>query len=80
MIHDKYGSDKWINAHYDPVSALHSFSHCMVFSDIHADGDFKFIVADFGSGTDNIKLKMFKGLWLVVYSVSNGVRYSVNTF
>jgi len=33
-----------------------------MFSDIHADGDFKLVVADFGSGADNIKLKVFKGL------------------
>jgi len=64
VTREKFGSDKWINAHYDPVSALHSFSHCVVFSDIHADGDFKLIVADFGSGTDNIKLKVFKGLFM----------------
>jgi len=59
---ENYGSDKWINAHYDPVAALHSFSHCIVFSDIHADREFKLIVADFGTGTDNIKLKVYKGL------------------
>jgi len=59
---EKYGSDKWISAHYDPVAALHSFSHCIVFSDIHADSEFKLIVADFGAGIDNIKLKVYKGL------------------
>jgi len=62
MTHEKRGSEKWIDAHYDPVSALHSFSHCIVFSDIHADADFKLVVADFGSGVDNIKLKVFKGV------------------
>ena len=55
------GSDKWLNAHYDPVAGLCTFSQCVVFSDINADGDCKLIIADLGCSTGNIKLKVYRG-------------------
>ena len=57
---------KWIDAHYDPVANLYTFTQCIYFSDIHADGDNKLIIADLGTGTseNQIKLKVYKGTTL----------------
>ena len=55
---------KWIDAHYDPVANLYTFTQCICFSDIHADGDNKLIIADLGAGSaeNQIKLKVYKGI------------------
>ena len=66
---------KWIDAHYDPVANLYTFTQCICFSDIHADGDNKLIIADLGAGSaeNQIKLKVYKGIisWCILASVTN---------
>ncbi|GFS80161.1 bardet-Biedl syndrome 1 protein [Nephila pilipes] len=57
-------SSKWLNAHYDPLATLYTFSSCMCLADLHGDGDYKLIVADLGTGTHNMKLKVYKGTHL----------------
>ena len=62
----KEGNPKWLNAHYDPVANIRTLTQCMVFSDIHADGDYKLVLADFGDRwlAGNVKVKVFKGMWM----------------
>ncbi|KAA0185520.1 hypothetical protein HAZT_HAZT001541, partial [Hyalella azteca] len=57
-------SDKWLTAHNDPVAGLNTFSSCMALADLSADGEIKLIIADLGSGTHNMKLKVYKGTQL----------------
>ncbi|GIY18457.1 bardet-Biedl syndrome 1 protein [Caerostris darwini] len=57
-------SSKWLHAHYDPLATLYTFSSCMCLADLHGDGDYKLIVADLGTGTHNMKLKVYKGTHL----------------
>ncbi|XP_071962650.1 BBSome complex member BBS1-like [Antedon mediterranea] len=59
------GSDKWLNAHYDPVASLYTFTTCMCLSDINGDGENKLIVADLGTGSYDMKLKVYRGTTLM---------------
>ena len=63
LIFYRVDNKKWIDAHYDPVANLHTFTQCICFSDIHADGDNKLVIADLGTGSseNQIKLKVYKG-------------------
>ena len=58
----------WLTAHQDPVSKLYAFSSSMALADLNADGDFKLLVADLGTGTADMKLKVFKGTSLFTES------------
>ncbi|XP_067682255.1 Bardet-Biedl syndrome 1 protein-like isoform X2 [Haliotis asinina] len=53
-------SSKWLDAYHDPMSTLYTFTQCMTLSDIQADGDWKLIVADLGTGSYDMKLKVYK--------------------
>ncbi|BES90328.1 bardet-Biedl syndrome 1 [Nesidiocoris tenuis] len=50
----------WIDAFNDPKADLQTFSTCIALSDLHADDDHKFVLADFGNGIQ-VKLKVYKG-------------------
>lgn len=54
-------NSNWIYAHSDPLSTFYTFSSCMTFSDLVGDGEYKLVIADLGTGTYNMKLKVFKG-------------------
>ncbi|XP_059157343.1 Bardet-Biedl syndrome 1 protein homolog [Physella acuta] len=58
-------SDKWLDAYHDPVASLYTFTQCLTLSDIHADGDWKLIVADLGTGSYDMKLKVYKNTTLM---------------
>ncbi len=75
-----------MDAHYDPLAALYTFTQCVALSDISADGDNKLIIADLGTGSYTMKLKVFKGrstVWplcgqdstLVVAELQTGAEY-----
>ena len=54
-------NSNWIYALFDPLSSFYTFSSCMTFSDLNGDGDFKLVVADLGTGSYNMKIKVLKG-------------------
>uniref|UniRef100_A0A9J8DM54 Bardet-Biedl syndrome 1 n=1 Tax=Cyprinus carpio carpio TaxID=630221 RepID=A0A9J8DM54_CYPCA len=54
-------SSKWLDAHYDPVANLYTFSSCIALSDLHGDGENKLVVGDLGTGVCNVKLKVYRG-------------------
>ncbi|CAL1540056.1 unnamed protein product [Lymnaea stagnalis] len=58
-------SEKWLDAYYDPVASLYTFTQCLTLSDIQADGDWKLIVADLGTGSYDMKLKVYKNTTLM---------------
>ena len=55
------GNDKWLDAYKDPVASLYTLTQCICLSDVQADGDWKLIIADLGTGGFNMKLKVYKG-------------------
>ncbi|XP_021370593.1 Bardet-Biedl syndrome 1 protein-like [Mizuhopecten yessoensis] len=57
----KPGSEKWLDAYHDPVASLYTLTQCVALSDIQADGDWKLVIADLGTGAYNMKLKVYKG-------------------
>ena len=59
-------SSKWLDAYQDPIASLYTFTQCVTLSDIQADGDWKLIIADLGSGSFNMKLKVYKGNFVVL--------------
>lgn len=76
MIHVVYlslcrmvGNDKWLEAYKDPVASLYTLTQCICLSDVQADGDWKLIIADLGTGSFNMKLKVYKGEGKVHYCV-----------
>uniref|UniRef100_T1J8I6 Uncharacterized protein n=1 Tax=Strigamia maritima TaxID=126957 RepID=T1J8I6_STRMM len=58
-------ASRWLNANYDPVSTLYTFSQCLELSDLKGDGDFSLVIADLGTASINMKLKVFKGVKLI---------------
>ncbi|KAJ3608312.1 hypothetical protein NHX12_025361 [Muraenolepis orangiensis] len=72
--------NKWLDAHYDPVANLHTFSACMDLADLHGDGDVKLVIGDMGppvggsssssststsSCSSSMKLKVYRGTALM---------------
>uniref|UniRef100_A0A8C2I8R6 Bardet-Biedl syndrome 1 n=1 Tax=Cyprinus carpio TaxID=7962 RepID=A0A8C2I8R6_CYPCA len=58
-------SSKWLDAHYDPVANLYTFSSCIALSDLHGDGENKLVAGDLGTGVCNMKLKVYHGTGLL---------------
>ena len=58
----------WLSAHQDPVANLYTFSSSISLADLNADGDYKLLVADLGTGSYDMKLKVFKGTSLFTES------------
>ncbi|XP_047132073.1 Bardet-Biedl syndrome 1 protein homolog isoform X1 [Hydra vulgaris] len=54
-------SKQWLDAHYNPVASLYTFGSCIELADLHADGEYKLIIADLGTGSYSMKLRIFKG-------------------
>jgi len=70
----------WLDAHYNPVASLYTFTSCIGLADLHADGEYKLVVADLGTGVYNMKLKVFKGTSLMTESSIIDIPTSVVTF
>ncbi|XP_062892243.1 Bardet-Biedl syndrome 1 protein [Mobula hypostoma] len=56
---------KWLDAHYDPVANVFTFSSCVALADLQGDGENKLIIGDLGTGQYNAKLKVYKGTSMV---------------
>ncbi|XP_038621064.1 Bardet-Biedl syndrome 1 protein [Tachyglossus aculeatus] len=54
-------NSKWLDAHYDPMANIHTFSACLALADLHGDGEFKLVVGDLGPGARQPRLKVLKG-------------------
>nr|XP_030689349.1 Bardet-Biedl syndrome 1 protein isoform X10 [Globicephala melas] len=54
-------SSKWLDAHYDPMANIHTFSACLQLADLHGDGEYKLVVGDLGPGGQQPRLKVLKG-------------------
>ncbi|XP_031552961.1 Bardet-Biedl syndrome 1 protein-like [Actinia tenebrosa] len=74
------GDKVWLNAHQDPMANLYTFSSSISLADLNADGDFKLLVADFGTGTFDMKLKVFKGTSLFMESAIIDLSTALVTF
>ncbi|XP_064489592.1 Bardet-Biedl syndrome 1 protein-like [Ornithodoros turicata] len=51
----------WLPAHHDSYATLYTFSSCICTADLYGDGDYRLLVADLGTTTHGMKLKVFKG-------------------
>ncbi|XP_008297331.1 BBSome complex member BBS1 [Stegastes partitus] len=56
---------KWLDAHYDPVAGLYTFSSCVDLADLSGDGESRLVVGDLGSGCSGMKLKVYRGTALM---------------
>ncbi|XP_044034129.1 Bardet-Biedl syndrome 1 protein [Siniperca chuatsi] len=56
---------KWLDAHYDPVAGLYTFSSCVDLADLSGDGESRLVVGDLGSGSSGMKLKVYRGTVLM---------------
>uniref|UniRef100_A0A3P8UTG5 BBSome complex member BBS1 n=1 Tax=Cynoglossus semilaevis TaxID=244447 RepID=A0A3P8UTG5_CYNSE len=57
--------NQWLDAHYDPVAGLYTFSSCVDLADLSGDGESRLVVGDLGSGLSGMKLKVFQGTALL---------------
>ncbi|XP_029142060.1 Bardet-Biedl syndrome 1 protein [Protobothrops mucrosquamatus] len=73
-------SSKWLDAHYDPVANLHTFSSCVTLADLHGDGDQKLVVGNFGSTGHEMKLKVYQGTTLLSENTLPDLPTSVVSF
>ncbi|KAM3824500.1 BBSome complex member BBS1 isoform 1-T1 [Vipera latastei] len=73
-------SSKWLDAHYDPVANLHTFSSCVTLADLHGDGDQKLVVGNFGSTGHDMKLKVYQGTTLLSENTLPDLPTSVVSF
>ncbi|KAM9773053.1 Bardet-Biedl syndrome 1 protein isoform X1 [Syngnathus typhle] len=63
---------KWLDAHFDPVAGLRTFTSCAALADLSGDGDGRLVVADLGGGGGggaSMKLKVYGGTALSSESV-----------
>nr|XP_055170747.1 Bardet-Biedl syndrome 1 protein isoform X2 [Nyctereutes procyonoides] len=58
---DSEASSKWLDAHYDPMANIHTFSSCLALADLHGDGEYKLVVGDLGPSGQHPRLKVLKG-------------------
>lgn len=56
---------KWLDAYYDPVAGLYTFSSCVDLADLSGDGENRLLVGDLGSGSTGMKLKVYRGTVLM---------------
>ncbi|XP_069543814.1 Bardet-Biedl syndrome 1 protein [Brachyistius frenatus] len=56
---------KWLDAHYDPVAGLYTFSPCVDLADLSGDGESRLVAGDLGSGSTGMKLKVYRGTALM---------------
>ncbi|XP_042364490.1 Bardet-Biedl syndrome 1 protein [Plectropomus leopardus] len=56
---------KWLDAHYDPVAGLYTFTSCVDLADLSGDGESRLVVGDLGSGSSAMKLKVYRGTALM---------------
>ena len=73
-------SDRWLEAHNDPLSNIYTFSSCLALSDLTGDGDFRLVVADLGTGDFNMKLRVYKGTQLITENTLIDLPTGVVTF
>ncbi|KAF6104506.1 hypothetical protein HJG60_011418 [Phyllostomus discolor] len=57
----KEASSKWLDAHYDPMANIHTFSSCLALADLHGDGEYKLVVGDLGPSGQQSCLKVLQG-------------------
>ncbi|XP_064623947.1 Bardet-Biedl syndrome 1 protein homolog isoform X2 [Lineus longissimus] len=74
------GNTKWLSAHYDPVASLYTFTQCITLADISGDGENRLIIADLGTGTYDMKLKVYKGTTLITENTIIDLPTGVVTF
>ncbi|XP_037133176.1 Bardet-Biedl syndrome 1 protein isoform X1 [Syngnathus acus] len=62
---------KWLDAHFDPVAGLRTFTSCAALADLSGDGDGRLVAADLGGGggVASMKLKVYGGTALSSESV-----------
>ncbi|XP_063173081.1 Bardet-Biedl syndrome 1 protein [Candoia aspera] len=73
-------SSKWLDAHYDPVANLHTFSSCVTLADLYGDGDYKLVVGNFGLTGHEMKLKVYQGTSLLSENTLPDLPTSVVSF
>ena len=73
-------SERWLEAHKDPLSNIYTFSSCLALSDLSGDGDYRLVVADLGTGDFNMKLRVYKGTQLITENTLIDLPTGVVTF
>ncbi|XP_032090335.1 Bardet-Biedl syndrome 1 protein isoform X2 [Thamnophis elegans] len=73
-------SSKWLDAYYDPVANLHTFTSCVTLADLHGDGDHKLVVGNFGWTGHEMKLKVYQGTTLLSENTLPDLPTSVVSF
>jgi hypothetical protein len=53
-----FNPQRWLDAFNDVHASIYTFSPCMTLADINADGNYKLVISDLGTGTTNVKLKV----------------------
>ncbi|XP_021120201.1 Bardet-Biedl syndrome 1 protein isoform X2 [Heterocephalus glaber] len=73
-------NSKWLDAHYDPMANIHTFSSCLALADLHGDGEYKLVVGDLGPGGQNPYLKVLKGATVLTESPLPSLPAAAATF
>ncbi|VDO39820.1 unnamed protein product [Onchocerca flexuosa] len=56
----------WVQAPKIAHLSLNTIQSCVCLADLHADGDYKLVIGDFGTEKYGIRLKIFKGFQVIV--------------
>ncbi|XP_073207749.1 BBSome complex member BBS1 isoform X3 [Lepidochelys kempii] len=73
-------NSKWLDAHYDPMANLYTFSSCIALADLHGDGEYKLVVGDLGMAGHTMRLKVYRGTGLASESTLLDLPAAVTTF
>ncbi|XP_006893345.1 PREDICTED: Bardet-Biedl syndrome 1 protein isoform X2 [Elephantulus edwardii] len=71
---------KWLDAHYDPMANVHTFSACLALADLHGDGEYKLVVGDLGHDGRQPRLKVLKGAAVLTENALPALPAAVVTF
>ncbi|KAM9133631.1 BBSome complex member BBS1 isoform 2-T2 [Pangshura tecta] len=73
-------NSKWLDAHYDPMANVYTFSSCIALADLHGDGEYKLVVGDLGMAGHTMRLKVYRGTGLASESTLLDLPSAVSTF
>ncbi|XP_067400215.1 Bardet-Biedl syndrome 1 protein isoform X2 [Emydura macquarii macquarii] len=79
-LSSKETNSKWLDAHYDPMANLYTFSSCIALADLHGDGESKLVMGDLGMAGHTMRLKVYRGTGLASESTLLDLPAAVTTF
>lgn len=73
-------SNKWVSALNSATIGLNTLPCCVCLTDLYGDGEYKLVIGDFGTEKYDIRLKVLRGLQIIVENVLSDLPSAVVSF